>query len=197
MFRYASNSQIFCENGGGNKRYSDNAMKIINEFIKWKFNINCTLLKIGYYGEKNILSQLSKQEIYEYSKEILNEIDEEYDLIVQLISAYDDYEFSEILNKLAREENVDYDIQLRKWIVYLVNKELTNISKDYFEGLMQLTELWISLGLPVECPHIIQGKNNTISPEEYYTKETYELLLEKNIKWVNDEIFNINMLEKK
>lgn len=172
-------------------------MKIINEFIKWKFNINWTLLKIGYYGEKNILSQLSKQEIYEYSKEILNEIDEEYDLIVQLISAYDDYEFSEILNKLAREENVDYDIQLRKWIVYLVNKELTNISKDYFEGLMQLTELWISLGLPVECPHIIQGKNNTISPEEYYTKETYELLLEKNIKWVNDEIFNINMLEKK
>lgn len=172
-------------------------MSIIHEFIKLKFNINYTLLKIGYMGEKDIKPILSKKEIIDYSLEKIKEMESGYELIVELISSNDDIEFNEKLNKLVKKENIDYDLQIRKWIVFLVKDKLNSISKDYFEALMELTELWVSLGIPSNCPHVIQGRNNTISPEEYYTKENYKMLLEKNIKWVNNEIININMLEGK
>lgn len=53
---------------------------------------------------------------------------------------------------------------------------------------MGLTELWLELGYTSDSPHIIQGKNNSISPVEYYTDANYNYLYEKNKCWLKDEI---------
>lgn len=53
---------------------------------------------------------------------------------------------------------------------------------------MGLTELWLELGDTADSPHIIQGKDNPISPVEYYTDANYDYLYKKNKCWLKNEI---------
>ena len=53
---------------------------------------------------------------------------------------------------------------------------------------MGLTELWLELGDTADSSHIIQGKDNRISPVEYYTDANYDYLYKKNKCWLKDEI---------
>lgn len=52
---------------------------------------------------------------------------------------------------------------------------------------MDLTDLWISLDYPEDSPHTILGKNNSISPSDYFTIDNYESLYRKNIEWLIGE----------
>ena len=58
----------------------------------------------------------------------------------------------------------------------------------YIEGLIELTELWDKLGFPSDMPHIVQGRNNTISPSEYYSQENYDKLYDINCDWFKTEL---------
>ena len=49
----------------------------------------------------------------------------------------------------------------------------------------------MKLGFPEDSPHIFQGRNNNITPEEYYTQENYDYLYEKHIEWLQKEIKSI------
>jgi hypothetical protein len=173
-------------------------MNVIEELKLLKFQINWTLLCIGYRGASSVPILLNEQDISCYALEILESLDEGYELIAQLISTgNDDYEFNEILDELIKSENVDFDLQVRKWRVLLLNRQIKRLPKDCFEGLISLTELWVSLGLPDDCPNIIQGRNNSYSPKEYYTQSMFELVLKNNMKWLKMEISIIISLETK
>ena len=50
-----------------------------------------------------------------------------------------------------------------------------------------MTELWDSLGFPEDSPHIVQGVNNTLSPNEYYSQENYDELYRLNYEWFMKE----------
>jgi len=108
-----------------------------------------------------------------------------------LCAEHDDYEFAEILNQLSRHEQISTDLQRRKLRVLYVAENLKNLPEDYFEGLVELTEIWVSLGIPDDCPHVIQGRYNSLTLEEYYTRTMYDVLRKKNFDWLDEEIKNI------
>ena len=165
----------------------------LEQLIQFGFKINWTLLQIGYLGNNFIPPQLTQEDLVKYALERLETIQD--DLIAMLVCSVDDcYEFEHILGKLAKNENVSQEMQIRKLRVLIVFRNLKTISDDYTKsgdytkGLIELTEMWVSLGLPDDCPHVVQGRSNSLSPEAYYTKAMYEALQKKNFDWLENEI---------
>lgn len=166
------------------------------QLLEFGFQIRWTTVKIGYYGYHFIPPQLTMGEICEFTAEEMMNKDCN-DLVARLACAEGDKcEFEEVLNRLVKGEDVSASIQLRKWRVLLLFRQLKKLSDDYTEGLVQLTEFWLSLGLPDDCPHIVQGRNNCLSPNQYYTKEVYTALKKKNENWLESEIADIIASEK-
>lgn len=162
----------------------------IKQLKDFGFRITWTLLKIGYYGDDNIPSLFTKKDISMYAME---ELENENKILVAMLlcAENDDYEFDEILNQLCRHEHVSTNLEMRKLRVLFVSDTLKNLPEDYATGLMELTEVWVSLGIPDDCPHIIQGCHNSLTPEEYYTQAMYDILKKKNLDWLNEEIKDI------
>jgi len=177
------------------------SVNAIQELKAMGFKINWMLLKIGYEGDEFLPQFLSMDSVYQYAKEQLIEgIDSNEELVVRLIidvedESGDDYNFLRALERLIATECANQSVQKRKWRAYLVKRELSTIPDDYLNGLLALTSLWISLGLPDDCPHIIQGRNNLYTPRKYYTQKVFDVLLEKNKQWLKDEIEYIKSLE--
>lgn len=98
-------------------------------------------------------------------------------------------EIEKILENLSLREQTVFNLEFRKWrVIYIVNT-INNINKtNYISGLIELGNLWEKLGYPEDIPHIIQGRFNMITPEEYYTEDNYKFLLMKHEKWIVSEI---------
>lgn len=95
-----------------------------------------------------------------------------------------------------KEEKNPDDLEDRKLRAARVNKFLKDKNTNCIDGLMGLTELWLELGCTADSPHIIQGKDNSISPVEYYTDANYNYLYEKNKHWLKDEVYFLIHNEK-
>lgn len=168
----------------------------IEQLIQFGFKINWTLLRIGYLGYDFIWPLFTKEDIVTYVIKQLEWADNY--LVANLVSEENDnYEFEMILERMAKNEDVNIEIQLRKLRVLIVFRHLKTLPNDYTDGLIELTEIWVSLGMPDDCPHIIQGRNNSLSSDIYYTKEMYDALKKKNFDWLNEEISYIISTENK
>ena len=111
-------------------------------------------------------------------------------------SDYDLEDVMDTLYELAKEEKNPDDLEDRKLRAARVNKFLKDKNTNCIDGLMGLTELWLELGYTADSPHIIQGKDNSISPMEYYTDANYNYLYEKNKHWLKDEVYFLIHNEK-
>lgn len=177
----------------GFQLYHENKLK---EIQKNKFRITWKLIEIGYFGYEFIQPQISKQDICEYAEIILQDKESNYNEIAQLIAEkLDDYEFNIILHKLAKQEEGDVEREYYKWTIYLTRKMLESLENDYFEDLLTINEFWISLGQPKYSPHMFQAVKNSISPQEYYTKEMYDLILNKHKEWIKCQTEKIIQME--
>lgn len=171
-------------------------MNKIKELEKMKFKITWALIQIGYLGNQ-IAQQIDEKDISEYCYSLLESEKENPDEVTQLIGEKDDrYEFERILDKLVKNENSDEELQFRKWRVYLVKQMIYNLGEDYIENLLNITEFWIDLGQPEDSPHIFQSVNNKITPKEYYTEDTYKIIIKRHMEWIEKEIEMIHQLEK-
>lgn len=159
----------------------------LNQLVQFGFKINWTLLQIGYFGDDFIPPQFTQKDIITYALEQLKTNNNNLTALLAC-TKNDSYEFENILKKLAKNEGVSKEIQIRKLRALIVFRNIETMPDDYTEGLIKLTEIWVSLGLPDDCPHIIQGRNNSLSPDTYYTKEMYDTLKKKNFDWLDNEI---------
>lgn len=172
-------------------------MSNITKLEEMGFKINWTLLKIGYQGLDFLPKVLTIGDICDYAINKLEFLEFDYELIAQLAGMENDqYELCEVLTKLTKSEKVETIYQIRKWTVLIVKQELEKLPIEYTDGLLKLSDLWVSLGLPDYCPHIIQGRNNKYTPQEYYTQDMYDRLVHENASWIEDEIKFINLQEK-
>lgn len=132
--------------------------------------------------------QISTSDIIEYAMEKLEEGDDENE-VCEIAGEYADNkdEICDLLYDLIESDTSD-DMENRKIRIVVVNKVLKNKNDNFINGLIELTELWIGLGYPADVPHIIQGRDNDISPTEYYTQENYDILFEKNKEWLTREL---------
>ena len=149
-----------------------------------KLNITWRMLYRGLLEK-----QIPISEIVEYAMEQLEKGDDRIEICELAGSSDNDLEdIMNILYELADEEKSQDDLEDRKLRATRVNNFLKDKYSNCIDGLMGLTELWLELGYTTDSPHIIQGKDNSISPVEYYTDANYNYLYEKNKYWLEDEV---------
>ena len=151
-----------------------------------ELNLNVTW-RMLYRGilEKQILIS----EIVEYAMEQLEKGDDRIEICE--LAGSNDNDLDDVINiiyELADGEKSWDDFEYRKLRAVRVNNFLKEKHTNCIDGLMGLTELWFELGDTDDSPHIIQGKDNNISPVEYYTDANYNYLYEKNKHWLKEEV---------
>lgn len=132
-----------------------------------KLNITWKLLYRGLLEK-----QISINEIVEYAKEQLEKGEDRIEICE--LAGSGDYDLEDVMDtlyELANEEENPDDIEDRKIRAARVNKFLKDKNTNCIDGLMGLTELWLELGYTADSPHIIQGKDNSISPISYFVQD--------------------------
>lgn len=156
----------------------------IADIKELKLNITWRMLYRGLLEK-----QIPVSEIVEYAMEQLEKGDDRIEICELAGSSDNDLEdIMSILYELADEEKSQDDLEDRKLRATRVNIFLKDKNTNCIDGLMGLTELWLELGYTDDSPHIIQGKDNNISPVEYYTDANYDYLYKKNKNWLSDEV---------
>ena len=169
-------------------------MNKINDIMQMGFRITWRVIAIGLFGEAYITPQLSKDDVYEYLDSLLTVPSAETDKIIKLICERDDnIKTDQMITFFAELENADLELQLRKWRAYLLKRILDEGKEDFMRSLLDLTEFWVSLGMPNDSPHEYPTKNNV--EKEYFTEETFFKLKSKSENWLLNEIQFINSLE--
>lgn len=160
------------------------------------FKISWKLIGIGIYGYDEIPILLTRDDILDYLNSMLTSINEQTDSIISLVCEENDpVEFDRILRKLVNDDSSNTTIQKRKWRAYLLRDLLDHISKDSLQGLLELMEFWISMGTTDNCPQTFPESNNSESIQEYFTKSSYDFLVDRNNAWLNEEILSIIKLD--
>lgn len=156
----------------------------LKEIKELGLSITWRLLYLGVQSE-----YIETEEVIEYATEKLEEGSEREE-ICELAGAYaeDHEEICNVLWKLTEQEETQNDIENRKIRAVIVSKVLKTKNGNCINGLMDITDLWIELGYPNDSPHIIQGKENCITPSEYYTMDNYNFLYTKNVEWLRKEL---------
>lgn len=163
---------------------------------KMGFKISWNLIAMGVYGNDEIPPTITHIDVIDYLDSLLIDINEQTDNIISLVCEKDDcVKFNRLLKKLANEDSANIAVQKRKWRACLLKNLIDNISKDYLQGLLELLTFWTSMGMPNDCPQKIPSKNDEKEIQEYFTKESYKLILDENRMWLNYEIKNIIELD--
>lgn len=153
----------------------------------------CISWKMIYIGMRN--DEISTYEIIDYAMTLIEQGAAQAE-IYELAGAYaDDYEYILNLVRDLQENNLDEKYEGRKIRLAIVYNVLKKKNTKFVEGLIELTELWDKLGFPSDMPHIVQGRNNSISPSEYYSQENYDRLYDINCDWLRTELLYLQ--EKK
>lgn len=156
----------------------------IADIKELKLNITWRMLYRGILEKQILIS-----EIVEYAIEQLEKGDDRIEICE--LACSNDNELDDVINilyELTVEESSQDDFECRKLRAVRVNNFLKDKNTNCIDGLMGLTELWLELGYTDDSPHIIQGKDNNISPVEYYTDANYNYLYEKNKRWLRNEV---------
>ena len=170
----------------------------INDFEKIGFDITWKLIDIGFKTHTIFFNELLPEDILEYAISIISGKDVNSE-VIDLACEYKENidKISQYIKTLANKEKSYYDIEFRKWRVLYISKQLTSYNIDYIKGLIELGDIWAKFDFPLDSPHIFQGRENLITPEEYYTEENYKKLFDKHIEWMEEEIELIKNINKK
>lgn len=164
---------------------------------KMGFKISWNLIVIGLYGHDEIPPLITRLDIVNYLDSMLTDVDEQTDNMIALICEKDDNtKFDKPLEEFASRDNSNIDIQKRKWRAYLLKNLIDNISEDSLQGLLELMDFWVSMGIQPNCPQAFPNSNNKESIQEYFTQASYEFYLNKNREWLDEEIQNVIKLER-
>lgn len=171
-------------------------MNKLNILKNMGFKISWKLINIGLFGNDEIPSVLTHNDVVEYLDSLLTDINEQTDDIITLICEKDNStEFDSVLKEFATKDASDIAIQKRKWRACLLRILIDNISKDCLQGLLELIEFWVSMGKPDDCPQTFPSSDNKESVQDYFTQASYEFNVNKNREWLNEEILSIVKLE--
>lgn len=156
------------------------------------FKLSWNLIAIGLYGYEEIPVSLNYDDVFDYLDDLLVNTNEQIDTIIALVCEKEEVEkFDRLLKELASKDNSNIMIQKRKWRACLLKILINNISQDVLQGLLELMEFWISMGKPYDCPLSFPSDGSKESVQDYFTKSSYDFNLNKNIKWLNEEISTI------
>lgn len=159
----------------------------LDDFKKNNILINWKLINIGCLGSEAFFKELDYEEITNYAISIF---DEKNKNILRILSYNkDEYEeMGEFIKELAIQENSDEKIAYKKWELIYIIKNLPPKRIDYIQGIIELQDIWAKIDFPKDSPLILQGLNNDISPEEFYTENNYLILYNLHMDWIKEKI---------
>ena len=76
---------------------------------------------------------------------------------------------------------------MRKWRLILLQETLDTLPTDPVYALTELTDFWLSFGFPSDSPHFVQGRGNSMLPNEYYTGAFRDRILAGHQAWIEKE----------
>lgn len=167
-------------------------MKIeLRDLKRYGVTLNWNIIRLGFDGFQYMPGQFSVHDIEEYAGQCLLKGDDRI-AIASLSSAshLDEYEIDEAFDKLTDKSTIEKD--KIKWVAVYLLKTLDSLDNtNYVEGLLEIGDVWAMFEFPKYSPHIFQGKNNRISPSEYYTSKNYVTLLKANRRWAEKIILEL------
>ena len=179
--------------------------------LKADFATNWTTILVGWNGLgalspwpdrwKEFPPLLGADEIvnYAYERLSLSPVAEEDKIMIELLALNLQREpretVKELLTRLSNLSQGDMLFELRKWRLILLEELLDHLPEDSTYALLALTEFWQNFGFPTDSPHEVQGRDNSISPSEYYQKENLQRLLNRHRTWIQEERATIKSRE--
>lgn len=146
-----------------------------------------------FLGAKGIPSgRLSASDISDFACQELANSDEARGALLTAISevAFCTEITEEILDYLyfiCQQKRIDINVSYRKWRFLSLSELMTELPDDCVYGLLKLNGFWMVWGESIECPNIMQGVLNDISPAEYYTDEQFSLTVKRHQEWLKKE----------
>ncbi len=170
----------------------------LEEFKKNGFKITWSAIIQGFAMNSIFSREISASEIIDYAIYRL-EIDIEDELICDLaiLDKNDTMEIENILFHLSNRENLNMLNEFNKLRYIYIAQKLTDRNDNFIDGIMELNDLWVKLEYPNDSPHVFQGINNNITPQEYFTEENYEKLFNKAKIWLSNECELIKKIDGK
>ncbi|MBQ7599513.1 MAG: DUF2247 family protein [Clostridia bacterium] len=157
--------------------------------------VSWTLIAIGLFGKDEIPQLLWREEVLDYLDSLLTDINEQTEMIITLICNKDQpEEFDSLIRKLAANDGYDIDVQKRKWRAYMLKLLVDSSSLDYFEGLMNILDFWITqMHAPNDCPLVFPA--NREEAKNFFNQASYDTCMNRCKAWLSTEISEIVMLE--
>lgn len=148
----------------------------------------CTVL-VGREGPGKYPPLLGLDDVRRVAEAELADVSESSAEAVAIAVASDDEttEVDACLRKLAAREPSDPSKELRKWRLVLLKRAMKELPQDPLYGLLRLTEFWERFDFPSDSPHVVQGRGNLTTPQEYYTNENFTRLVRKHEEWIARE----------
>jgi hypothetical protein len=139
---------------------------------------------------------VTSKEVIRYASEIFALTpSRKCDALLSIVIATEDEEsiIRESLRQLAHQDGSSKQFAQRKWRVMLLSELLPNIkSLGPTHGLIRLTEFWDDFGFPQDMPHVVQGRENTVKPDRYYSVENLKEILKRHNRWIQDELAHLS-----
>lgn len=162
----------------------------LKRFKEEGLEINWMTIIIGWYGPGKNTKMLSNKEIIEYATTLIAEQNnqEEQVLMLACCREQDSEEIGKILNILSKSDDSSRDTEEMKWVLILLKDLLSTISTKPVHGLVEITGFWEKFNYPLYSPHILQGVDNNIQPEDYYTEQNYKNIIEAHKIWIENQL---------
>ena len=166
-------------------------MSYLDAFGSAGIGVNWSTIAIGWDGPGKWPRLLTLEDVQTFASLALcaPQTANEANLVgIVAASSADIEDVTRKIHSLAIASRADVEHELRKWRVILLKEALWKIPRDPIYGLIALTEFWDKFNFPGDSPHIVQGRGDTTSPEDYYTEENYRRLLQRHASWVDFEV---------
>lgn len=161
----------------------------VDDFKKYNFKVTWKAFYQGFKSDSILSNQIQPKEIIDYAISLL-EAGESNEEVCDLAAAHEDNieDVDKLLYNLSKNEKSNLELEFRKLRVIFVSKKLKEKDDNLINGIMSLGDIWIELNYPEDSPHVFQGRENTISPELYFTQENYDRLYDAHKSWISNEI---------
>jgi len=139
-------------------------------------------LLIGWEGPGKHARLVDAEEVFTFAESLMQNLAPE-----MAAALADPDDVPRALRELAAKEGANRDSELRKWQLVMLRRALAELPKDPVYGLTALTEFWERFDYPSDSPHVIQGRENQISPADYFTEDNFRRIVEGHQRWIQSE----------
>ncbi len=168
-------------------------MTQLDDFKKLGFDITWKLISFGYISNSVFSNELMIDDIMDYAVNLYeNESTNKLLLDLIVLEKDDSQNIFNAIQKLSDKERTDDSLEYKKWEILFVWKKAWFTDQNYMDFLLDLSDLWTKLGCPKNFPRVIQGINNDMNPEDYYSLQNYHTVIQEMKQWIIHEKNMVN-----